>query len=318
MRIRIAVVACLTCLAACDRDGDGVETRRVIILTIDGPRFSETWGDSMGNYIPHLANDLAPQGTFVPEFYNDGPTETTAGHTALTTGVYQTINNSGQELPQHPSIFQLWRGQTGMDSTAAWVITSKDKLEVLTNCLDTAWTNRERPMRDCGVAGLGSGNRDDSLTLIRAMEVMDVYQPTLMLVHFKEPDVTAHTGDWAGYLAQITRTDRLAYDMWNFVQSHPRYSGRTTLFITLDHGRHLDSVSTGFSGHGDDCAGCRKIACLILGPDVDAGRTVAVRYNQTNLAATVADLLGFSVPHSGASTMNAIFKHPLTLTRRPS
>lgn len=311
MRIRIVIAVCLTCLTACDRDRDGTETRRVIILTIDGPRFSETWGDSMGKYIPYLANDLAPQGAFVPEFYNDGPTETTAGHTALTTGVYQSINNSGQEFPQHPSIFQLWRARSGADSTAAWIITSKDKLEVLSNCLDTAWVNRERPMRDCGIAGLGSGSRDDSLTLIRARDVMDAYQPTLMLVHFKEPDVTGHTGDWSGYLKQITRTDRLANDLWNFIQSHPVYSQQTTLFIALDHGRHLDGISSGFSGHGDDCAGCRKIACLVLGPDTGTGVTIPTRYNQTNLAATVAELLGFTIPHSDASTMNAIFKNPI-------
>ncbi len=299
-------------VAGCDHNSKRTERQsdRVVILTIDGPRFSETWGDSMSRLIPHLANDMAPMGAFAANFHNDGVTETTAGHTALVTGVYQNIDNSGMELPQNPSVFQLWRAAAGTDSTSAWIVTSKDKLEVLSNCLDSLWHDQYRPMRDCGLAGLGSGLRDDSLTLLQAEDIMITYQPSLMLVHFKEPDVTAHSGDWNGYLAQIRRTDRLAYSLWNFIESNVYYANRTTLFVTHDHGRHLDSVSTGFSSHGDDCAGCRKIACLVLGPDIKQGTIVPTAYNQTDLAVTVAEMMGITIPQSSGHFMTEIFLNP--------
>ena len=64
------------------------QTEYVIVLVIDGPRLTETFGDSTHQYIPNLANVLAPQGVLVPHFRNEGPTYTNAGHTAITTGYY--------------------------------------------------------------------------------------------------------------------------------------------------------------------------------------------------------------------------------------
>lgn len=288
-------------------DSNQQRTQSVILLTIDGPRFSETWGDSLSKLIPRLSGDLAPKGALLVNFHNDGVTETTAGHTALTTGMYQTINNSGQELPQHPSVFQIWREQSGADSTQTWIVTSKDKLEVLSNCQDTTWRDQYRPRTDCGLSGLGSGSRDDSATLARAMEILTAHHPRLMLLHFKEPDVTAHAANWSGYLNQIRRTDSLAFVLWNFLQSDPFYTDRTTLFITHDHGRHLDSVSVGFVSHGDTCAGCRKIACLVLGPDVRRGLVIS-RYQLTDVSASAADLMGVFIPGSSGVVMTEVFK----------
>ena len=79
------------------------QAKRVIILVIDGPRWTETWGEPNRANIPHEAKELAPQGVMFTNFQNDGPTYTNAGHTALVTGNYvKKINNSGKELPPRP------------------------------------------------------------------------------------------------------------------------------------------------------------------------------------------------------------------------
>ena len=39
------------------------------------------------------------------------------------------------------------------------------------------------------------------------------------------------------------------------------YKDKTTLIVSNDHGRHIDSKG-GFQNHGDDCAGCRHIEFL--------------------------------------------------------
>jgi predicted AlkP superfamily pyrophosphatase or phosphodiesterase len=65
-------------------------TQNVIIATIDGPRYSETWGSIIENNIP-FQTKLAEKGVFFSNFYNDGVTNTLSGHTAITTGHYEDV-----------------------------------------------------------------------------------------------------------------------------------------------------------------------------------------------------------------------------------
>ncbi len=46
------------------------KTENVIVLIMDGPSYSETWGDSTHQYIPKMANNMAPQGVIYTEFRN--------------------------------------------------------------------------------------------------------------------------------------------------------------------------------------------------------------------------------------------------------
>src|SRR5690606_15067400 len=64
------------------------ETENAVIVVIDGPRFSETWGHPEKKYIPRMAGELAPRGTFFADFRNEGHTRTISGHAAITTGHY--------------------------------------------------------------------------------------------------------------------------------------------------------------------------------------------------------------------------------------
>src|SRR6185437_6327280 len=102
------------------------KTKNVIIIVVDGPRYSETWGDSAHKYIPHMANDMAKEGTVFTNFYNNGPTYTNSGHTTLTTGYRQEIDNKGKELPKYPSLFQYYLKKTEKDKKSAWIVTTKD------------------------------------------------------------------------------------------------------------------------------------------------------------------------------------------------
>src|ERR1700742_773971 len=65
------------------------KAKRVVIMVIDGPRYTETWGEPQRQYIPHMNKELAPLGVFFSDFANDGPTYTEAGHTALVSCYYQ-------------------------------------------------------------------------------------------------------------------------------------------------------------------------------------------------------------------------------------
>jgi len=269
-------------------------TENVIIVTIDGPRFSETWDSASKNNIP-FQSLLSSSGVFFNNFFNLGSTSTTAGHTAITTGVYQQINNTGKELPANPSVFQYFLNDRGFNSDSAWIIASKHKLEVLSNSSHPDWNNKSRPSVNTGTNGLGSQNRNDKETLQTAFDILIEHHPKLALIQFKEPDGSAHANNWDAYIQGIKDTDEYVWELWNFIQQDPIYQNKTALFVTNDHGRHLDEIANGFISHGDDCLGCRHISLLALGPDFKSGIVTDKNYDQTNISATIAELFGLNL-----------------------
>jgi predicted AlkP superfamily pyrophosphatase or phosphodiesterase len=283
-------------------------TENVIILVIDGPRMSETFGDSTYKYIPNLANVLAPQGVLLKNFRNNGPTYTNAGHTAITTGVYQRINNSGLELPKNPSIFQYFLKEKGLSKESAWIIASKGKLNILANTKNKKWRNQYTPSSFCGVNGSGLGYTADEKNFSDALRILGQYHPKLTLINLLEVDVNGHANLWEGYLKAIQRTDQKALELWNFIENDSIYKGKTTLFITNDHGRHSKGHKDGFVSHGDNCEGCRSIYLIALGPDFKKNSILPNRYEQIDISKTIAEMLYFEYPVSQGKVMTDIFK----------
>jgi Metalloenzyme superfamily len=264
---------------------------KLVVLVIDGPRYTETFGDPLHRYIPHLFA-MSREGAVVPRFYNEGVTNTTNGHACIMTGYNEALDNSGRELPGNPSFMQYWLEKTGASARKAWVVASKDKLEVLTNCKEASYHNRFVATSNCGISGLGSGYRDDSITFHALIKVFEDDQPDLVLINLKEPDVSGHRNDWQGYLNGLRKSDEYAWLIWQYLQLNPYYSDQTNFFVTNDHGRHLDGWKDGFVSHGDDCEGCHHISLLALGPDIKPGFVASNSYGLQDLHATICLLLG--------------------------
>ena len=89
-------------------DNRQTKTQNVVVVIVDGLRFTEGWGDSTKKYIPLLAGNMAKNGVVNTTFYNNGDTYTSAGHTNITTGIYRPLDNAGNELPANPSVFKYW------------------------------------------------------------------------------------------------------------------------------------------------------------------------------------------------------------------
>jgi len=286
------------------------QTEHVIIIVIDGARYSETWGDNSHQYIPNLANELAQIGIINTHFYNNGTTSTVPGHTAITTGRYEHIDNSGLELPQYPSIFQYWSSKFNEDPNKSWVITSKGKLEVLSDCVNPDWNGKYKPLTNCGIdaLGVGSGYRHDSITYKEAITILSTYHPNLTLINFREPDYSAHLNNWDSYIQGILSTDQYLKQLIDFIESNPIYAGKTTVFVTNDHGRHLNTVSGGFSSHGDGCEGCRHINFFAYGPDFKQDTIISSQRELIDIPATIAELLHFDMPSCEGRVMYELFE----------
>jgi predicted AlkP superfamily pyrophosphatase or phosphodiesterase len=282
------------------------DSQKLIIVVVDGARYSETWGEATRQYIPHLSEQIGPTGVLYTNFYNNEFTYTLSGHTSIVTGNYQSINNSGEEWPQFPSIFQYLNKQH-QKSEKAWIIASKDKLEVLSHCQLNPMLNLYSPRFDVGISGLGSGYRHDSITFNRTMDILSNNNPNLVLISFREPDYSAHQNNWKGYIEGIKNTDQYIYKIWEFIQNDPIYSDKTTLIVTNDHGRHLDNVADGFISHGDTCMGCRHISFFICGPNIKKGVEVKTYREIIDISATVAKILDFSFESGNGKVMDEIF-----------
>jgi membrane-anchored protein YejM (alkaline phosphatase superfamily) len=279
-----------------------IKTRNVIVIVVDGARYSETWGDSTHQYIPNLYA-LRSQGVLVTNFKNNGYTWTDPGHTAISTGNYENIDNGGSELPTYPSMFQSFLKKTGQPVEKAWVITSKEKLQILANSKMTDWQNKYVARTDCG-----PGYRSDDTTYTHTINVMKKYHPNLMLVNLKDPDFFGHAGYWKGYLNGIKTTDVQIKGIYDQIQNDPIYKDQTTIIVTNDHGRHLNGIADAFVSHGCDCDGCRHIEFFAIGPDFKKGATLNTAYEQIDISQTVAKLLNFKMEFSKGKVMTELFK----------
>lgn len=284
------------------------KTQKVIVIVMDGPRYSETWGDTSHKYIPKMAKEMAKTGVIFTNFNNDGFTYTTSGHTAICTGNKQELENAkGSQLPDYPSFLQYYLKSKNLPSSKGYIITTKDKLEILSNCNNSEFYNKNRPNTNCGNSGLGSGYTNDHTTFERTIEVLKNEKPNVMLVNFKEPDASGHANNWEGYINGIKDVDSLIWEVWKFIQTDEYYKGTTTLFVTNDHGRHLDGHKDGFVSHGDDCEGCRHINLFAMGPDFKANSFENGYFTQVDVTATIAELLGFKMPFCQGKVIKPLF-----------
>jgi hypothetical protein len=251
---------------------------------------------------------LSKSGVVNTNFFNNGPTYTNGGHVSITTGNYQEIDNTGKEIPAFPSFFRYWNEKYALSRESSWIISSKSKLEVFNNCLHTEFFNRYMPLTNCGTGGLESANRTDSATFTTATEILSNYHPGIVIISFSETDYFAHAKNWDKYIESIRKTDEYIYELWRYILSDSNYKGKTTIFITNDHGRHIDTVSNGYVSHGDGCLGCRHLNFFAYGPDFKED-TIIVRVRElVDISATISELLQLNMPYGQGEVMHELFK----------
>ena len=316
------ILAALFCLLAVqcraeDAPKPAYKTQNVVLLVIDGPRFSETWGDKTHQYVPHLANDLAKEGVIYTKFKNNGNTATNPGHAALTTGRYMDINNGGRELPTHPTVLQAWLKHSGAPQSSAWLITSKDKLEILKNSSHKDWHDKFVASSDCGRSGLGSAYRPDRDTMDAVLKILARDHPRVVVINLMEPDSCGHGADWKGYLQAIKDCDAHAWNLYQFLQKDPFYAEKTAFIISNDHGRHPDGLFDGFVSHGDDCPGCKHILCFAAGPDFNKNVVLDTPGEQIDVAVTIAELLGFKLQAAEGRVLKELFNDATGAAPKP-
>jgi len=71
-KLLLILLVLLLVLNSCSKDSlREYKTENVIIIVVDGVRYSETWGDTTHQYIPYFSNEIADFGVVNTSFYNN-------------------------------------------------------------------------------------------------------------------------------------------------------------------------------------------------------------------------------------------------------
>ncbi len=155
------------------------------------------------------------------------------------------------------------------------------------------------------------GVRPDIITYMAAREYLKAYRPRVLYIAFDETDDFAHGGMYDQYIGSAHAQDAMIADIWNTVQALPQYKNKTTLLITVDHGRG-DKVKSNWKHHGTKIEDAHEIWLAVMGPDTKptGEMKVSVQLYQKQIAATIASLLGynFTANHPVAAPISEINK----------
>ena len=108
----------------------------------------------------------------------------------------------------------------------------------------------------------------DALVQKMVLPYLAKVTPRTLFVGYAETDDWGHQGRYDRFLDAAHAVDAYMAELWNAVQSNPRYRGRTTLIFTADHGRGRSPAD--WRNHGADIPGSGETFIIRIGPDIRA------------------------------------------------
>jgi len=158
---------------------------------------------------------------------------------------------------------------------------------------------------------LGKDECLDVFTHYGAMEYLKKNKPKVMYISYGETDEWAHDSNYRNYLDAAHNVDEYLQQLWNYIQSDPQYKNKTTLLITVDHGRG-DANKDEWRTHGSKIMGANQIWFAVMGPNTSALGEMNEKEQlyQQQLAATMAQLMGFqfTCEHEVAPAITSVLK----------
>jgi hypothetical protein len=234
------------------------------------------------------------------------------GYHEIFTGFPDTaVNSNGYPNNPHTTLLDFLSGQPGfagrVAAFGAWeafsrilnaprasfpVVAAYDDCGVGTPTEIEKTINAMR--KDC-YRQWGSDECFDVFTYFAAWEQLKVRRPRVLYIGLGETDEWAHAGNYRAYLESAHIADQWLRQLWDFVQSDPEYRGRTTLFITADHGRG-DKRKEQWTGHGQSVPDSHEIWFGVLGPGITPRGEMAggSAITASQFAQTIASVLGLT------------------------
>jgi len=151
----------------------------------------------------------------------------------------------------------------------------------------------------------------DVFTHYGAMEYLKTKKPNVLYIAYGETDEWAHAGEYRSYLDAGHQVDAWLKQLWEYVQSNPQYKNKTTLFVTVDHGRG-DIEKEKWTSHNSKIQDAHEIWFAVMGPDtpVRGELNSTMQLYQQQFAQTFAKLMGYTytASHPIADEIGYVFK----------
>ncbi len=232
------------------------------------------------------------------------------GYNEIFTGFPDSLVNSNDKIENpHENVLEFIAKQKGFGGKVAafssWdvfpYILNEKRSGLLVNAANEdlnegAMNDRIRMLNEVQheAPNIIDGIRWDFLTYQMAFEYLKANHPRVLYIAFDETDDFAHEGQYDYYINSAHSTDHRLGELWKYLQSDPFYAGKTTMFLTTDHGRG-DADKKTWRDHGSKIADCSGIWFAAIGPGVAATGEVKTSEQlwQKQYAQTFAKLLGF-------------------------
>ncbi|WP_337964705.1 phosphoglyceromutase [uncultured Flavobacterium sp.] len=151
----------------------------------------------------------------------------------------------------------------------------------------------------------------DVFTHYQALNELKTKKPKVLYIAYGETDEWAHAGHYRSYLDAANQVDKWIKEIWDFVQNDPQYKNKTTLIITVDHGRG-DEKKEQWTDHGADVPGASQIWFAAMGPEITPKGEVKTdsQLYQKQIAQTIAKIMGytFTTSHPVADEITEVTK----------
>ena len=268
------------------------KAKNVVIVVGDQFRHDESFGDRSHKYIPHLWNDMVPNGAVCVTF-NGNPSYLVLVHLATLTGSWKDVRRlKPQDYPEQPTMFEYYRKALKKDATSCYFITSKHEFNYMN------YSYHEDYGEDyAATAEYTKEKNNDGELYDKLVANMKKNHPALIFAILggaksfnkkKRPDEVER------YRNQLKAMDNIVYKIWQAVQEDPNYKDKTDFFFLNDHGDLIDHEDC-----DDECK--RYLVIVALGPDIKKKYTTPAenKWRQVNICPTVGKILNFPTPYVG-------------------
>lgn len=156
------------------------------------------------------------------------------------------------------------------------------------------------------VDGASEDVRGDRLLTEIAVRALRHLRPRLLMVNYQDCDFV-HWGNAAHYTRGIAVMDQGLRDLAAAVEADEFYRGNTVFAVVPDCGRDDNPMMAVPYQHHFNSRSAREIFALLVGPGIARGRVVDRSADQTDIAPTVAALMGFAASESEGAILREAF-----------
>jgi hypothetical protein len=298
------------------------KAENLIMIVMNGVRYSDAFGDKNHLYTDNIWNKLRPQGTICTKLENRELTLPIPAQMSLLTGVWHVFANPFSETvrPAFPTLFEYWNSARKDSVNSCYFALSKPKFEI------AAWSEHAEFGRKFApvVASNPDEKVNDNAIYEQALPYIMEKKPSFVFLSLYaaggtespekelsavcplegQKDACGGADGLNSYYESIILMDQIVFDLWDRVQNIDKYKNRTILLVLSSYGRHTDE----YYGYGDKCTGCTHLFLLAVGPGIKKNFVSGKARTLVDVCRTAGALCDIPTPYAKGNVMGELFE----------